>query len=1046
MSAPQPQLPVERPPTFSRVLLQVLRKPFLRNILIACLAVALLFPLYNRLYLTPAYRQMLAAFNEGDARRVAAHLVRMLKLGDQPVSAQSVDPALISMLDDLKIDFQLDKLRLIDPDARVVFSTETREVGQVNIGMQFTQKAARQQTHSQVVTRQGLSRQGRATVRDVVQVYVPVMKARTFLGAFEIDFDISAGKKRHDQLVWHSDLALGCIAILMMAIVVVSLFKAGRAMLAHRKMDEELHSARDQLEKRVKERTQALINANKDLEMEILERRQAEADLRESEQRFRNLIETIPYGIQEVDLNGSIRFANPAHSLIYGYGPEELVGRSILDLAAGEEEGKQLRAHFDYLVAQHPRPSPWFGKDRTKGGIVIDIQVDWNYQRDVQGRVTGFIMVISNITHRKKAEKALLDNLQFMNTLIDTLPNPVFYKDAQGIFLGCNVAYANTLGVAKSDITGRRLIDIQSVRSSEMALHYHEQDQKFMQQSGIQSYEERVHCADGEQRDFILYKATFKDADLQVAGLVGIMLDITHRKKVEKELKESKDLFDAFMQHMPGLVFMKDLQGRYIYVNQAFAQFTATKTKDALGRYAHQVWGAQTAMELQANDEKVYHFQSAHSNMETVRASGGKERFLLTSRFPIFQDEALFAMGGISMDVTERTLARQQRQQMKMQLQQSQKMEALGTLAGGIAHDFNNILAAIIGYTEIAVADIDKADNVHHYLKRVLEAGERARALVKQILAFSRQGEMEPRPVQVKLIVKEVLKLLRASLPATINIQQVIETDSAVMADPTQLHQVMMNLGTNAGYAMGETGGTLTVTLEQVALDQTFCRQRIDLKPGAYLKLAVSDTGKGIDPEHLARIFDPFFTTKPKGEGTGMGLAVVHGIVTALKGTICVDSTPGQGTRFELYLPAMAAQAREQIPQTATLPAGKERILFVDDEVFQTDMLTQMLGLLGYQVTAYNKSPEALAFFESDPSAFDLVISDVIMPTLTGDEMAKKMLALRPDLPIILATGYSEKISEAKALEMGVRAYALKPLVMEELSRLIRRVLDDQDK
>lgn len=1040
MSAPHSS--EEMHPTTSRVGRQVLRKPFLRNIFIACFALALLFPLYNRLYLTPAYRQLLTSYNEEDAHRVATHLVRMLNLGDQPVSLRSVDRDSPLLAADLRDDFQLEKLRLYDPAGKVVFSSDTREVGQVNTQTYFTHKVAKGKIHSQVVAKGESTQEGRTAARDVVEVYVPVMKGAAFFGAFEIYYDITTEKKRLDTLVHQSDLTLGLIAVMMMAIVVVSLFKAGGAMLAHRKMDEALHNTSAQLEKRVKERTQELISANKDLQMEIMERRQAEADLGESEKRFRNLIETIPYGIQEVDTHGIIRFANPAHRSIYGYDPEELVGRPIFDLSAGEDERKQLQAHFDYLVDQHPQPSPWFSKDRTKGGILIDTQVDWNYQKDVQGHVTGFIMVISNITHRKKAEKALLDNLQFMNTLIDTIPNPVFYKDAQGSFLGCNVAYADTLGLTKPDIMGRRLIDIQSVRSSEMALHYHEQDQKFLQKSGIQSYEEQVLCADGRQRDFIFFKATFKDADNQVAGLVGIMLDISQRKNVEKALKESKDLFDAFMQHMPGQVFMKDLDGRYIYVNEAFVQFTAIKPHVALGRFAHQVWDAQTAQELQANDEKVYQSQSAHSNMETVNAADGKERFLLTSRFPIFQDEALFALGGISLDVTERTLARQQRQQLEMQLQQTQKMEALGTLAGGIAHDFNNILAAIIGYTEIAVADIDPASSIRNYLKRVLEAGERARDLVKQILAFSRQGEMEPKPVQVKLIVKEVLKLLRASLPATIDINQVIETDSAVMADPTQIHQLMMNLGTNAGYAMGEAGGTLTVTLEQVVLDETFCCQQVDLHPGAYLKLSVTDTGNGIAPEHLSKIFDPFFTTKPKGEGTGMGLAVVHGIVTALKGTISVDSKADQGSRFDVYLPAMEGHARVQMTPVAALPVGKERILFVDDEVFQTDMLKQMLGLLGYQVTAYNQSPEALAHFKSDPQAYDLVISDVIMPKLTGDEMAKQMLALRPDIPIILATGYSKKMTEAKSKEIGVKAFALKPLVMEELANLIRQVLD----
>jgi signal transduction histidine kinase len=397
---------------------------------------------------------------------------------------------------------------------------------------------------------------------------------------------------------------------------------------------------------------------------------------------------------------------------------------------------------------------------------------------------------------------------------------------------------------------------------------------------------------------------------------------------------------------------------------------------------------------------------------------------------------------GFCVDITAQKDAEEGKIKLEEQLRQSQKMEALGNLAGGIAHDFNNILAAIIGYTEIAVADTGKQSPIYDYLTRVLESGERARSLIKQILAFSRQGDMEPKPVQLKLIVKEVLKLLRASLPATIDIQQDILTDRAVMADPTQLHQVMMNLGTNAGHAIGEKGGTLTVRLEVFKADGEFARQHGDLPIGDYLKLTVADTGKGISAENLAKIFDPFFTTKPKGEGTGMGLSVVHGIVTGLGGRILVDSEPGRGTRFDVYLPALPGETKVAVAEKKALPTGSERILFVDDEPFQTDMLKHLLGLLGYKVQTCNGGAEAVALFEKDPSAFDLVITDMIMPKMTGDQLSEKLLALRPDLPIILATGYSEGFSEAQAKALGLRAYALKPLVMEELSRLIRQVLD----
>jgi PAS domain S-box-containing protein len=728
----------------------------------------------------------------------------------------------------------------------------------------------------------------------------------------------SDARHQLDAILLRSEIAMGGIALLMISVVVIALFRAASAMLAHSQMDQALQDAQTLLEKRVRERTEDLLAANRDLQMEIMERRMAEANLRESEKRFRTLIETIPHGIQEIDPDGAIVFANPAHATLYGCEPKELVGRSITEMAAGEEARQQLKAHLAFIIKHQPHPSPWFGRDRTCDGRIIDTQVDWNYKRDVQGRVLGLTTIISDITHRKRAEKALLDNLAFMNTLIDTIPNPVFYKDHEGLFLGCNVAYAQTLGLTKEQILGRRLIDLDSIIPAEMADQLHHQDLELIRHPAVLVHESQVLCADKAQRDFVLYKAAFSDTEGQVAGMVGIMLDITELKRAERE-----------------------------------------------------------------------------------------------------------------------------RRQLELQLQQTQKMEALGTLAGGIAHDFNNILAAIIGYTEIAVADIDKASAVHEYLRRVLAAGERAHSLVKQILAFSRQGEMEPKPVQVKLIVKEVLKLLRASLPATIEIEQKIQSDGAVMADPVQIHQVMMNLGTNAGYAMGQSGGTLSVCLEQVDLGEDFTRLHADLQPGAYLKLTVSDTGQGIAPEHIAKIFDPFFTTKPKGEGTGMGLSVVHGIVTGMGGLITADSPGvGQGARFEVLLPALESAAAAAVAQAEPLATGKERILYVDDEPFQADMLKHMLGLLGYHVETCNSGAQAMALFEKDPQAFDLVITDMIMPKMTGDDLAARMLHLRPELPIILATGYSANISEAKAKAIGISAFALKPLVMQELAGLIRQVLD----
>jgi CheY-like chemotaxis protein len=378
---------------------------------------------------------------------------------------------------------------------------------------------------------------------------------------------------------------------------------------------------------------------------------------------------------------------------------------------------------------------------------------------------------------------------------------------------------------------------------------------------------------------------------------------------------------------------------------------------------------------------------------------------------------------------------------LEKRLAQAQKMEAIGTLAGGIAHDFNNILSAIIGYTELSLIDIPKGSALQNNLQQVLKAGGRAKELVRQILAFSRQGESELVPVKVSLIVNEALKLLRASLPATIKIRHNIKSHLSVLTDPTNIHQVLMNLCTNASFAMQADGGVLEVSLNDVDLDADFAGQHPDVKPGKFIRLMVKDTGCGMTPEATERIFDPFFTTKKVGQGTGMGLSVVHGIIKSHGGTILVESSPGKGSAFSVFLPAIETEVADQANQAQLVITGNERILFVDDEDFQADIGKRMLGRLGYRVTAKTSSVEALDLFRQTPDEFDLVITDMTMPDMTGDVLARKLISIRPDIPIIACTGYSERINPDIVKEIGIKEMAMKPVVMKDIAQMIQRVL-----
>ncbi|MDM8525304.1 response regulator [Desulfococcaceae bacterium HSG8] len=383
------------------------------------------------------------------------------------------------------------------------------------------------------------------------------------------------------------------------------------------------------------------------------------------------------------------------------------------------------------------------------------------------------------------------------------------------------------------------------------------------------------------------------------------------------------------------------------------------------------------------------------------------------------------------------------------QLRQAQKMEAIGTLAGGIAHDFNNTLGAITGYTQLTLYKLPKESPLRNYLDQVLNASYRAKDLVDQILTFSRRREKAERiPVQIAAIVKEDLKMLRAPIPSTIEIRQDIEDDTGTIeADPTQIHQVIMNLCTNAAHAMEKSGGVLEVSMTRTDFDEQEASLHPDLKPGSFVKLTVKDTGHGIPSGIMDRVFDPYFTTKEPGEGTGLGLAVVHGIIKSHEGAISVESSPGKGTTFHVYFPGTSEIKKSQEVKTVDEPSlGRhEYVLFIDDDKVLAYMGQKALEHIGYKVDTRTDSIEALEVFRKTPDLFDLVITDLTMPGLTGEDLALEMMKIRPDIPVILCTGYSERISDESAVATGVRRLLLKPLELNNLAKVIREVLDKKN-
>ena len=399
-------------------------------------------------------------------------------------------------------------------------------------------------------------------------------------------------------------------------------------------------------------------------------------------------------------------------------------------------------------------------------------------------------------------------------------------------------------------------------------------------------------------------------------------------------------------------------------------------------------------------------------------------------------------------EIEQHELEKEKNRKLESQLRQSQKMEAIGTLAGGIAHDFNNILFPIFGYTQMLLEDAPEQGTLRHGLTQIMAGAERARELVRQILTVSRRQEQSTRPLQPHLIIKEALNLARSSLPSTIKINQDIDPKSGmIMADPTQLHQIVMNLITNAFQAMADTGGELSIILKAVELKQSELKpvemNPTAMIPGPYICLTVKDTGPGIEKDIQERIFDPYFTTKEKGRGTGLGLSIVNGIVQSHGGRIQVFCPPGLGTEFKIFLPAIEKKNAPPIKTQSTLERGKEKILLVDDQEMIIGVVKQMIAHLGYKVTACNSSTDALELFSANPQGFDMVMTDLTMPGMTGATMAVKMLDIREDIPIILCTGFSDSMSREKAKSLGIRELLLKPISMDLLAKTLRNVLDN---
>jgi len=628
-----------------------------------------------------------------------------------------------------------------------------------------------------------------------------------------------------------------------------------------------------------------------------------------------------------------------------------------------------------------------------------------------------------------KVESALRENERRFRLISETIPVPIMVsRVSDGTILYANEPASHLLGLPVSMLLGRKTIDFFLYR-------YADERESLLNiletQGYVSNYELRGKSADGTLFWVILSAQSLRFNE--VPCVLGAFYDLTERKTAEEELLR----LATAVEHAAEGILITEKDGTIRYVNPAFERITGYQKEEINGQNFHILDNTERPPIFYENIRNIIFSGKVWAGHIINKNKKGKTFELEVTISPIKdKPDQIISFVAVSRDVTHEV-------RMEKQLRQAQKMEAIGTLAGGIAHDFNNILSGIMGYAELAFYGIPEGSKARSQIEKALTACRRAADLVRQILAFSRQTEHEMKPVYMVALVKEALKLLRASLPATIEIRQNIATRSGmIMADPTQIHQVIMNLCTNAAHAMSEKGGILEVSLTDVKITDLSPAYK-DLKPGLYLIISVKDTGTGMDISVKERIFEPFFTTKEPGKGTGMGLAMTHRIVENHGGAIVFYSEPGQGTVFQVFFPEIERPVRrkeESLSDKAL--SGNERILFVDDEETLAELGREVLETLGYKVVNKKSSMEALETFVAAPENFDLVITDQTMPKMTGLELAEKLLAIRSDIPIILCSGFSEAITGEKLKAVGISEFMMKPFTKDEISRAIRSALE----
>lgn len=628
----------------------------------------------------------------------------------------------------------------------------------------------------------------------------------------------------------------------------------------------------------------------------------------------------------------------------------------------------------------------------------------------------------------------LQESLNSYRTFVDNIQDLFYRTDLEGRISYISPSVYSLSGYTVDEAIGMHMAE-------EVYLHPEERNEflaKLRDKGQVSNFEARLKRKDGSVWWASTNAHFYKDSEGHILGVEGITRDITDLKQAMEALQSSEQKYRFLAEEAPMGILTCNAEGQIDYVNGQMLEILGSPGKDqTIHINLLHFPPLKEAGFSNLLEQCLERGESQKTELKYI-SKWGKALWAIVQIAPLKKNSMIRGALIIATDISDRKL-------MEDQLRQTQKIEAIGNLAGGIAHDFNNLLFPIIGMSEMLMDDFTPGSPEYECIQEIYKAGQRGSKLVKQILEFSRQTEQQKLPTRIQQVLKEALKLSRSTIPANINITHDLQSDCGlVMADPTQIQQITMNLITNAYHATEKTGGEISVRLEEIFLTDED-KKSLYLEPGRYALLTVSDTGCGIDSAVVDHIFEPYFTTKEQGKGTGLGLAVVYGIVKELGGDVFVQSELDKGTTFNVFIPSMV-NLDEMASASSTLvttPTGNERILILDDEESVVQSWQKTLERLGYTIVSRTSSPDALKAFNVSPDKFDLVITDMAMPNMTGEEFAKELISIRPDIPIILCTGFSERLNDEKAKSIGIKGFLMKPVVRSEMANMIRKVLDE---